>query len=557
MEQAASSPGLSCFAVELLTMTFKQLHYKDLLECSKVCKRFWSVIKCSLDLQYILELGADGLVECSAVRIPLTADRLGALLDHRSRWHSLHWSKSGIPTSNPTPSGVLDFSSGVFAQIEFINTDPASLHEGILKIAYFQTGVEAMTESRSITNGITTGPLSDQELARITQVRLQPLADLLAIVQSKVIRHSDAKAVFRIHLRSLSSEGSERDYPCPSPVLEYFPVWGHANTEPQIDEVTLDWHFISMRTASDDGLGYTVWNYKTGKMVLDIPPTAHRQKFSNFSLINETSFIASSTEKAYNDTQLDIISIFSFDSSPVGNGAGTKTLVMRLALPQRISRVNADARIDIFTGRFSPRAERYRGDILFTTAEESHVYLICVHTNRTLGIIVHRSTLISLADKFKAKYSTKDPIPWEEWGPLNTRCFQIDSSHLWQHPARSVHGERVILRVQSGDGRSVLQIMDFNNRRRRRDEIPTPKAILATGHSIPKYEYVTAPSTLHWPEIYTAPISSSLPYHAVPVSNAEPDNGYLLDAQGLVRKRLSLNLVPGGGHTATYTMLGV
>ncbi|KAK7679035.1 hypothetical protein QCA50_017979 [Cerrena zonata] len=80
---------------ELLLTVLRYLGYRDILKCEAVCKYFNKAIKDSVEMQYLIELGADGMIDGARTPSSLpTAERLQLLLNRRARWRTLNWTKS-------------------------------------------------------------------------------------------------------------------------------------------------------------------------------------------------------------------------------------------------------------------------------------------------------------------------------------------------------------------------------------------------------------------------------------------------------------------------------
>ena len=80
----------------------------------KICRAFNDVIKQSLELQYKIELAADGLVDGIGVDLT-TAERLALLYDRRKRWRVLDWTKR-TAVSVPGACQAYELVDGVFAK---------------------------------------------------------------------------------------------------------------------------------------------------------------------------------------------------------------------------------------------------------------------------------------------------------------------------------------------------------------------------------------------------------------------------------------------------------
>ncbi|TFY62496.1 hypothetical protein EVG20_g6685 [Dentipellis fragilis] len=513
MDKAASGSGLSSIPVELLTRIFKLLHYKDLRRCSMVCRHVHSIVEDVAKKQYSLELAMNGLVECALEQpLPVFA-RLHTLFDHRSRWRSLDWFESERPIPEDVAMDLLDFSSGVFVQPERSKRRNASYWYLSLRITYLHEGDNSMTEHMYNT-GIAAGVLSDGEHVSVERVLVQPLADLIVIVTFQRSQLTGGNLMVYMYLRTLTSGGCE---PYCLDQIQYAPC-----TQPsqhiQNLKASLDWDLISIATDIDDvGRRYTIWNYKTGKMVIDMSASSDNHEVHSISLVTPTSFVALRTRIPGTDMEPehDSIDIYSFDPTVTRN----VTLDASLRLPQR--KTGTGAKMDVTAGRFSPRTPTGYSGNLFATASASHVYAVRVS--------------VSISNQIQ----NLGPIPWEDWGPCNTRCFKLGHFLAGWDYSRFVHGERVVWQVKDENTRPVTQIMDFSNRCRQTDGITStsPESLAAAG---PVPQYVTrSESSLSLPQCYAEPIISRLPYRTVPMPGAKfQGDEYILDEQGILQKKM-------------------
>src|SRR6202035_602100 len=114
-------------------------------------------------------------------------------------------------------------------------------------------------------------------------------------------------------------------------------------------------------------------------------------------------------------------------------------------------------------------------------------------------------------------YPSQTPVPWEAWGPQNTRWFQLDKRALYHTYRQALHGQRaadvVPCKVQgeyeSGNNKVRkewrLRVRDFNPNAVRR-------SMLGQMEKGWKCQAVTAPSTTFTEGAYEENIISSLPY---------------------------------------------
>ncbi|KAA1473392.1 hypothetical protein DENSPDRAFT_272225 [Dentipellis sp. KUC8613] len=544
----------TCFSslpAELITMIFGSLEYTDLLRCSMVCKCCRNVVEGSAKLRYVIELAIDGLAECCRKQQSTLSDRRQALLDHRSRWRSLNRLKAERLYTGKTSTGILDFSSDVLVQLEFPGLADHAFCKVLLKIISLDKEKPA-TEETYVTNCIA-GVHPDGERFQVEHVLVQPLADLVAIVDCKHILRlehpgaDDDQAVvqamaIRIHLRSLSTGGRERHPLSGSPIIEHG-VELITPDEVEIYKASVDWDLVSVVISNTPGKEFVVWNYLSGSKLVHIRPRPLSiRKTHDFSLVTPASFIAVSSIMISNGTWIDVIELFTIDRVENSKSQETVdgvTLVARLCLPQR----GACIAMDVTAGRFSPASPCQRRCETFTPSSESHVYAIRVRsqngpaTGPKLGIVIHRDTFVSILKRFGKEPQRRRFVPWEQWGPQNTRCFELASS--CERCPRFVHGERLIWRVKDEGGKFVTQVMDFNSRRGGNEATMSPGRSNSATTAGSESRYVTQPSCVFLPKLYAKPIISSLPYRAIPVLGDNTSGGYTLDTQKILQAPLN------------------
>lgn len=107
---------------------------------SQVCQLFKLIIDSYLELQYKIELGADGMVDGPPSSLG-TAARMALLLDRRRGWGLLLW-KQRFSVPMPGSCQAYELVAGVFAKTTPIGADargsrhflasclPSSLHAG-------------------------------------------------------------------------------------------------------------------------------------------------------------------------------------------------------------------------------------------------------------------------------------------------------------------------------------------------------------------------------------------------------------------------------------------
>ncbi|KAH9943590.1 hypothetical protein B0H21DRAFT_748585, partial [Amylocystis lapponica] len=110
--------------VETVIAILKWLDCRHILLCTSVCKTLREIVKKSVELQYQIELAADGMVDGPPGLMAqmhgdgllmTTADRLELLLDQRRRWRMLDWTRR-VMVPIPGACYAYELAGGVFAK---------------------------------------------------------------------------------------------------------------------------------------------------------------------------------------------------------------------------------------------------------------------------------------------------------------------------------------------------------------------------------------------------------------------------------------------------------
>ncbi|KAJ7872386.1 hypothetical protein B0H13DRAFT_2280271 [Mycena leptocephala] len=100
---------------ELLLLILGFLDAKTLLLCSAVCTSWQEIVKSTTELQYTIELMAEGMVQGDSS--PLTCpEALKALRDRRRAWRNLEWTSKTVVQIKHFDSCAYELVGSVFAQ---------------------------------------------------------------------------------------------------------------------------------------------------------------------------------------------------------------------------------------------------------------------------------------------------------------------------------------------------------------------------------------------------------------------------------------------------------
>ncbi|KAJ7330358.1 hypothetical protein DFH08DRAFT_882454, partial [Mycena albidolilacea] len=108
--------SLNDVPLEILSEIFGFLDAKTLLSCSSVCNLWNDVVKPSPELQYTIELWADGMVYGPSGALTCT-ETLEALYQKRTAWKNLEWtSKTVVKYESLNVCRAYDLVGGLFTQ---------------------------------------------------------------------------------------------------------------------------------------------------------------------------------------------------------------------------------------------------------------------------------------------------------------------------------------------------------------------------------------------------------------------------------------------------------
>ncbi|RPD53899.1 hypothetical protein L226DRAFT_469953 [Lentinus tigrinus ALCF2SS1-7] len=556
------SIGLLDLPRELLVDILKYLDLRDLLRCNTVCPALREVIKESFELQYQIELVADGLVDGTRCTLS-TSERLARLLELRARWRYLDW--TGVKhISAPAMCQAYELVDGVFAS-SMGNGLSGSRH---LALTWLPTTRE---EERTVERedlGVT-----------VRDFAIDPSQDLMALVIA------DEVASFNIHLRTMSEN---KPHPrAAKPELKAPIPFQVGNSFIQIvDDIVGTFFWVH-------GPGLLIWNWRTGKNVVhcigfDLPTGAYDFAFLSSRAFMLTVAAGAGSIELYTFTGDEDALITRDSRSPSFAARRLPTRVAVLLLPP--TNIGRDLR-KAFThsGPFVAQPTRGRP---FETSEDVRIHMLTLHYGDLAGMFnmfLQNRFLLSLVPPGVGSRGNYAHVvkPWEEWGPENTRVFEwsvhfhwlrcvivrCSISHLWN---RYIHGSRVVFPpIPERDPNAVERVilmMDFNVHPKRIndpvDEYPVPEdrdCLLITNE-----RRIEAGS------VFQQPVVSRLPYLASTrggITCVADYSGFMIDHERLIGMRVSasaashvlgdnsvvlgagdLNIIPSSGSDLMLTV---
>ncbi|KAH9943581.1 hypothetical protein B0H21DRAFT_779706 [Amylocystis lapponica] len=263
---SAARPGwCTGLPVEIVITILKWLDCREILLCSSVCKTLRETVKESLELQYQIELAADGMVD-GPPGLMTTADRLELLLDRRRRWRMLDWTRR-VMVPIPGACQAYELVGGVFAKSMSVAHLIGSRH-------LIATWLPSRTkEARSI--------IRDELGVATRDFAIDPSQDLIALVDA------DNTFLIKVYLRTISTNTAHPGAASSELRAEIPFELGNSFIQ-LVDDVVGMFFWVH-------GAGLIVWNWVTAEVLvycvgLDLPPLAW-----DFAFLSNRAFMITAT----------------------------------------------------------------------------------------------------------------------------------------------------------------------------------------------------------------------------------------------------------------------
>ncbi|KAJ7203782.1 hypothetical protein GGX14DRAFT_501344 [Mycena pura] len=448
---------------DILLAILYWLDGQSITRCSSVCRRWYQTIKYSTQLQYLVELWADGLEPGPARGYPV--EELQALLRRRRAWATLDWS---VRTNFPIIElpRAYELVGGVFAQH---NTWPQSDF----------TAIRLPSAGRAAT-------ITAHENVGVESLdfAMDPTQDLVVFLHK-----TGETGIFNV--RALSTLQ-------PHP-LAASPTLSFDLRDDQLLRIFLqvadDVVGLLCRTSqlSEGSLRLVLFNWRTGRALVDLAGPQLPRSLSDFALLSPRAYIlASVNDAAYipgmGEKGLGELHLFAFD----GARGDEPDHVATLQLP-RVRRERELERIVVHSGPFCARPIP---GAPYSKSNEQRICVVSLSYDRgeTYSVFVHHRYLA----RYLANRDVPPTIPWEDWGRQHARLLP-GRRRLW---LRYVHGERVVCPVDEAHPRR-LEMLDFGI-------IPSRPGF---DDVLPNSQLCVAPSTLSCADtVFQDDVTSSLPY---------------------------------------------
>ncbi|KAF8635492.1 hypothetical protein AX17_003882 [Amanita inopinata Kibby_2008] len=406
-----------------------------------------AVIDADVKLRYKIELYANNMINGPPSTIS-SGTRLELLLEHQKRWNRLSWAsvrhmpfpmlpQTGQPESNEnailTRGTVLAVFTPLDCYFRFIHLP--SKYRGL---QYVERNVE----------------LPQVKLADLDIDATQDLMLTLEFVGNKM----------QLALRRLA-DGLPHPLASETPLASYWP-------DSSLTTVRIFGRYVALLLRPEWNLAceLSVWDWQTARLVTFI----RKHSIASFTFISEQYVLLAEVPKTSSKIRLQIADL----QNP------RDPIVCSLHIPE-MPRKGADvfsssvSPCNIQAGPFSSSSSMLSDDpVPFMTSEENGLIAVTltVYRGEAFALFTLPNKLLNIA---RARRDGVLPveIPWEEWGPDNTRVVEINDK---MGQDLFVFGTRAA--VMAGN---KLTLYDFNQRSIKRDLLRGAEALADTIHSEP------------------------------------------------------------------------
>ncbi|KAI0703399.1 hypothetical protein BC835DRAFT_1410680 [Cytidiella melzeri] len=551
---------------EILIHILSYLAWHELLTVQAVSRSIQELVRGSLELRYLIELGADNLIPNANYHgsTPRTMqDRLNLLLDRRRRWRTLDWTQRvTVPLHGSCQA--YELVGGVFAKSMrgggFEDMwPPGSRHftAAWLPTREYRVSNETDQVQRMVRDdlGIWTRDFA-----------MDPTQDLLVLLEV------DQRSTIIIHVRAMSSM-EVHPLAARSP-LGFAPPVSQTLQQTQIGSCFLQvigdvvsmfyWH---------GGHCLRVWNWQTGMIIVSQDEADLPLGCWDMTFLSPRAYMIAC---AGNTGSLDLYTIN--DQSISRYAPDPPTRVLSLRLPE----LRPHRQLRSVNTHSSPHLARAEGlRTPFAQSQHRRIHLFQLHYGDLLPaytMYVKNEYLLGLIDemsKRKGVYhqirvspsiphsrhfatpgapeappasETKyvEYLPWVHWGPRHTRFLQQELHFQW---LRYINGYRVVMPPSANgiDGAQAIQqltqlcVFDFNVHPGRIDDpcdalmdLHEQQQLAEGKQPLWTYELKSEATVLPDRDLFTAPVVSALPYALSKRKGVSGYTGFMIDEQRLV-----------------------
>ncbi|KAJ7800512.1 hypothetical protein B0H14DRAFT_2898913 [Mycena olivaceomarginata] len=469
---------------EILSEILGFLDAKVLLLCSSVCKLWHDTVEGSPELQYTIELWADGMICGPSSGVLTHTETLETLHKKRRAWKHLEWTSKTVVEFQPLVfCRAYELVAGLFVQQK---EGPDFLATSLPRI------VDEPRASRDIYSMGT-------NLQNFEDFVIDPTQDLI------VRFYTPPGELAYLECRTLSFQE-------PHPLAKNDILAFLLDRDPI--------GLFSMQVA-DDIIGiffleapfsFKLFNWRVGITITELRDQEIEIPLPvvGFHLLSPRSYIFAHTSfDLGNAGQIDI---YAFD----GERVNYPTHIVTLGLPKLLPRINITT-LMIQAGPFC--AQPISGTP-FSKSNDNRIYMVLIRYGTTpvkwYRLFVHYRWFHKyVLDHRRGETKFPPVVPWDEWGPQNSRML-LGENYQWN---RHIHGERVALPCPQYDFRA-MKILDFGI---------IPKRILASGISHP-----LEPTILEQDGVFEDIVTTSLPYTSTVRLLDEKYDLFLLDQDRII-----------------------
>ncbi|KAL6306499.1 hypothetical protein BKA93DRAFT_143960 [Sparassis latifolia] len=411
---------------ELITKCLIYVDGDELSSCKLVCKLFCAVVESSVQLRYNIELAADGFIDGPSCSLA-TTDRLDMLLERRRRWLHLDWSQTLSArdrSRTATPMRCYDMVQGLLieriSQRQLLLTSLPSHANPTLKLA--ERSVEHI----------------------VANFAVDPSQDLLVLL--------DAEGCVR--LRTLSSNSVH-------PLAQLGTLPGRL-TNLSFESLQIAGDLVGLFSPRSE---YTlrIWNWHTGSIILEehessliFVPTSFIFLSSRVLLLSDKPNSGSLVLFAFTDAQV-------VSTTPLTFSTFHPVAILNLPL------VRDKYIIGNMSLGIAPLLAGVIPGVPFATSPAERIIVMQLSylaSNRrqisgAFSGFVHCRYLLSFVSSSLDGQIQARVVPWDEWGPKNTRIAMLPVyGNTFE---RYTSGQRVVLRssVVNSVARHIY-VLDFN-----------------------------------------------------------------------------------------------
>ncbi|KAF8634076.1 hypothetical protein AX15_001078 [Amanita polypyramis BW_CC] len=437
----------------ILALCFNLLDVKDVLNCRKVCSAFLSVVDADVQLRYNIELYASYMVNGPVGVVHLDSP-LPSLLEHKRRWQECEWT-----TIKSLPFPVLTNSDGSETN------EAAILTRGQLCCAFLFLGsyfrfFQLPSHVRGLRYHEWDVKLPER-LNKTCEIDFDPSQDILILLEFPENNRRDVQLSVRGlkdgFLHPLASKLCLATYPCDGTDMK-IRLFG--------PYVTL---FMKAQPIFNLECRLDIYNWKAGNRI----NTLWRRSVEAIIVISKRYMLLVELISFVSPLKLWIADIHD----------EAKPFVCCLILPN-MPRKGAYRRptyhINIQCGPHSPppTSALHNSSAFFATDAVQQLVLVtfALYECEAFGLFTLVSRLEKLAERYRGN-PEPSIVPWEEWGPENTRIVDIP---LRAGENLCVYGTKAII-----VDKDTRVLYDFNQRSINRElsrsaSDGSPEGIVAT-----------------------------------------------------------------------------